>query len=657
MEIVNTVKDGLHIDNNVYDQPQNTMRLNMNGIITNTGGNNYKWATMKGTVQTFTLGMLDKYMAHCLIRDRQFIFTYDSTNALVKLWEVTASGYTGTLVLKWTVQNADFNFLWYYPIRRIFGFYENDEIQRIYWTDFNNQPRVVNVENFPTDNKFIEFFPVINHVYGSLTKADVASGGSLKAGSWFFAWRYYTNDGYYTDWSQLSNPVFVTADNPGTSYDSYQNMQGRAPDENTYKRITIEVQTIDNDYPSIQVCAFYSNDYNVSIPGAIFYDGDITSETMQFTIRGNENLGTVTIDDLILTSLTLTNIKDFDIAKKKNVVSCMNERDELSLESYIEASIIVSHREVPLDYLGYPNQISSFAEPKSLFGLTPASFDRTNHTLRRGCWYEAITNLVWYSNTPHGPGNIQNVAAGQIFQIPTTTSACDWDSGDFKAVVVRRKYTRVLTTSIYETEYLEGDYPDFKSQKVARWYRSYPQGETVRLGILFFDLSGRPFFVRHLRNTDNTYGPGDVNIPKRSVSNTMLKLGQGTAVGTDDELYQFASANLQYLIVGDIDITDIKDQISGFMIVRAPIIRQYEAMGVLVPTRLDGPDIYSYPALYSYTTVPNSYYGCYDFYCPEDMFSFKGFSIQTGDELENIQYCHPYDRNENVDIGGCHYIG
>jgi hypothetical protein len=137
----------------------------------------------------------------------------------------------------------------------------------------------------------------------------------------------------------------------------------------------------------------------------------------------------------------------------------------------------------------------------------------------------------------------------------------------------------------------------------------------------------------------------------------MLKLGQGTAVGTDDELYQYASANLQYLIVGDIDITDIKDQISGFMIVRAPIIRQYEAMGVLVPTRLDGPDIYSYPALYSYTTVPNSYYGCYDFYCPEDMFNFKGFSIQTGDELENIQYCHPYDRDENVDIGGCHYIG
>ena len=137
MEIVNTVKDGLHVDNNVYDQPENTMRLNINGIITNTGGNNYKWSTMKGHVQTFTLGMLDKYMAHCLIRDRQFIFTYDSTNELVKLWEVTSSGYIGALSLKWTVPNTIFNFSWDFPIRRIIGFYENYETQRIYWSDGN----------------------------------------------------------------------------------------------------------------------------------------------------------------------------------------------------------------------------------------------------------------------------------------------------------------------------------------------------------------------------------------------------------------------------------------------------------------------------------------------------------------------------------------
>jgi hypothetical protein len=657
MEIVNTIKDGLHLDNNVYDQPENTMRLNMNGVITNVGGNNYKWSNIKGNAITFSLGSLDKYMAHCIIRDRQFIFTYDDSGELVKLHEITLSGYTGILTTLWTISNTEFNFSWDYPIRRIFGFYESSLIQRIYWSDFNNQPRCINIANLPSDNKFIDFFPVIDHVYGSMTKADVLPGGNLLAGSYFFAWRYYTDDGYYSDWSQLSNPVIVTADSPGTTYDSYQEMQGRAPDENTSKLITIEVQTIDTDYKNIQVCAFYSNDYNISIPGRIFYDGETTSGIMEFTIRGNENLGTVTIDDLIISTIRFDNFKDSDVAKKKNVVACINEREELDIPAYMSVGITTSIRELPLDYLGYPDPISSGVEPKALFGLKSASTDRASNILRRGCWYEAQTNLVWYNNTPHGAGNIQNVTAGDIFQIPMNSVVADWDSGDFKAIVLRRKYTRVGFPSEYEFEYLEDDYPDFKSQKVSRWYRSYPQGEKVRLGVLFFDLTGRPFYVRHLRNTDiGPYGPGDVNIPRRDITNPMLVLAQKTGSGAN-EWYQYASANLQHIIVSDLDITDIKDQISGFMIVRAPIIRQYEAMGVLVATFLNVNDVFSYPGLYGYEAHTDKYYGCYDFYCPEDLFGFKGFSIQPGDELENIIYCRSYIGNESTTSGGVDFEG
>jgi hypothetical protein len=384
MEIVNSIKDGLHLDNNVYDQPEHTMRLNMNGIITNIGGNNYKWSNIKGNALTFSLGMLDKYMSHCLIRDRQFIFTYDSTNELVKLWEVTASGYTGTLSLKWTVSNSDFNFSWEYPIRKMFGFYENEETQRIYWTDFNNMPRCINVENLPSDNKFIDFFPIINHVYGYMSKASVLAGGNVKAGTVFFVWRFYTEDGYYTDWSYLTNPTFVTADLPGSSLDSYQNMQGRSPDENTFKRITIGINQIDIDYSFIQVAAFYSNDYNVSIPGAIFYDGDITSANMEFTFRGNENLGSVTIDDLITSTIVIDKLKDFDIAKKKNVISCLVEREELPLESYVEANMYVGTFHIPLDVSRYPGQVTSYADPKSLVYVTSPTYDALYNVLRRG---------------------------------------------------------------------------------------------------------------------------------------------------------------------------------------------------------------------------------------------------------------------------------
>jgi len=647
MEIVNTVKEGLHMDNNVYDQPDNTMRYNLNGVITNVGGKNYKWTSVKGNALSFVLIEPDEFMSYCAIRDRLFIMTLNQSDQLVKIYEVTLLNNAGTLSLRWTGDNTQLNLSFNHPIRRMFGFYENEETQRIYWTDFYNSGRVINIENLPSDNKFIEFFPIIDHIYGSLTKVSIAAGGSVLAGSLFFAWRYYTDDGYYTDWSYLSNPVIVTADSPGNYIDDYQNMQGRASDENTGNKVTVEISDIDIDYSSIQVCVFYSNDYNLYVPGSIFYEGEITNAIMSFIYSGTENIGSVIIDDLISSTIRLEKFKDFDLAKKRNVIADIVEREELDLNSFIEADISVADHHVPLDFSNYPGRMTDPSDNKSLVYITSSSEDESMNVIRRGCWHQALTNLVWYDNTPHGPGNIHNVTAGDIFYVPEDAVVADMVSGTFKFIIVTRKYIKADTTPVYETEDLDGEYCDFKSQKVSRKLRSYPQGETIRLGILFLDKTGRPFFVRHLRNTNVTYGLGDTNIPKRSPSNKMLTL----SMNTGEEIYATATANLKHLVVDGIDVTDIKDKIGGFMIVRTPIIHQYEAMGILVPTKLDGNDVYSYPGLFAHVAPASTYYGCYDFYCPEDLFSFKGFAIQSDDELENIQYCKSYYPDEAVTTG------
>jgi len=36
----------------------------------------------------------------------------------------------------------------------------------------------------------------------------------------------YTDDGYYSDWSYLFNPITVTGSSPGTTVDDYQAYQG-----------------------------------------------------------------------------------------------------------------------------------------------------------------------------------------------------------------------------------------------------------------------------------------------------------------------------------------------------------------------------------------------------------------------------------------------
>ena len=890
MEISTKIKDGVHMDNNVYDQPDFTMRDSMNGIITDNGNGYYKWSNIKGNVISFSFAAGDKYMSHCLIKDRLFVFTlrseqtirdiygkqynwyaatdprnimntgwhvpgfldwnvlviylddnvggklketgiikwdtpntgatnevgfnaiaagnryidlhtgdgfdsrgvfgdfqttdefdeytgisiyldYDSDTIFmasfdkycgmnirgvkdstllshgqtgtytgndgkvygticigtqewmsenlaetmynngdlipevtnntawqiitsgafcyynnlsgdvtipetVNLWEVKLSNNVGALILKWTELNSIINLSFEWPIRTMIGFYENEEIQRIYWNDFHNQQRTINVKSvttypglIPIDNKFIEFYPIINKVYGSLTHSGLSIGGSCKAGTLFFVWRYYTTDGYYSDWSHLSNPIAVIGGTPGSTVDGYQEYQGDAPDYNTSQKVTITISDIDTDYDNIQVAVFYSNDYNIAIPGEIFYDGAIIHDHMDFVYYGSANLGTVTLDDLILSTVKIDTVKEDTIAKKQNVISCLTERPDLvGVGSSVNASITIEVKGMPIDVTGYPGKMTSTVDSKALFGLISSN---TDTALRRGQWYRADTEVHYYdpSVSLFVP---QIVTIGSYFYIPLAPNSVTWTSGTFTAVVLKKKYLKVTGVSggdintdyVFEYEDLDGEHYDWKSEKVCKWYKSYPHGETIRLGILFFDKTGRPFFARRLTNINTT--DGDTVIPIRSVSNNILSLSDFNVVDTHG-YWKDAAARLQYLKVSGLDLTDILNanpDIGGFMIVRCPIIHQYLGMGLIMPTYLGGAnpnDVHAFSGFFDSSSgtdhYANNYFKCYDFICPEDLFNFKDFVLQPGDELENTIYLTPYNKGEVTIFGGDNFWG
>lgn len=654
MEISTKIKDGVHLDNNVYDQPENTMRDSLNGIITDNSNGYYKWSNIKGNSLSFGFPVDDRYMAHCLIKDRLFVITLNTVSQLVKIHEITLLNNIGTVILKLTMNNSDMNMSFEWPIRTIWGFYENENIQRIYWSDWHNSPRCLNMGPFGStvtvDPKFMNFVPVIDKLYGEITNTTITSGGSLKAGTYFFAWRYYTNDGYYTDWSYITNPIQVTFGTPGLGYEAYQRYEGSAPNFNTGNKITIELSDIDNDYDNIQICAFYSNDYNIAEPGFIFYDGEITGAVMTVSFIGTENAGTVVIDDLIETTLNIEKLKDSVTAKKQNVIACIDERAELSYPASLQADIQVGISHIPLDMFGYLDKMTHGGDVKSLHGVWNCDYDESHYFLRRGQWYKAITQVVWND----GGGNI-TVPINNVFYVGESLGTVTYISGTFQACVVTKKYLKaggisgadINTNYSFKCELLGNEFYDWKSHKVSKTYKSYPQGETVRVGVLFFDKTGRPFFVRHLYNTNLTYGPCDTVIPKRSNTNPMLTLSQWFNVGTDG-YYQNAVANLQHLKISNLDITDVADKIGGFMIVRSPIIHQYIGMGVLLPTYLHNNDVYAFPGFWNYGSFLNNYFGCYDLFCPEDLFNLKDFSIQENDEIENIVYLDPYARGETT---------
>lgn len=674
MEIVNKIIGGVHSDNDPNYQPENTMRNSLNGVIMDAGEGNYIWQTIKGTKYSFALEDFLKIMSWCIIRDRFIIIVLDILNNTVGFLELDIdSTGVATQTLLWTGSNTDLNLSLDHPIRAMFGFYESQEIQRIYWTDYYNNPRTLNIgyadpanKLVTIDAKFLPFSPEITQAYGKFKLDAIISGGYLKAGSYFFAWRY-NHENYYSDWSYLSNPVNLAPGNAGATPDTYQAFEGAAPDEITNKAIRFDINGLDADYSSIQVAVFYSNDYNSAEPGVIFYDGDLTGTDMTFLYLGNENAGILTMDELIEVSVVIERCKDMTPIKKRNTIAHVKLRDELdfsganteSKNNMVDCEMTLAARDIILDVTGYPTTIPWAAGEKGLFQSPLGAYVKlTSTTMYSGIQYQGVgTGGANYTGA--GGGAITWVN-DEIFSLPTGADTGTLTSGVCEPVIALKKYKKASASgtpiwSDYEWDVtsLIGEFLDFKSPVVSNLIRSNPSGETIRYGLLCFDLTGRPFYVRWLKNKDVTLGLGDPVMGKRSA--IPLTSGYDLQTPADGDYYNQLNGKSIGVNFSNIDLTDVIDQISGFMIVRAPIVHQYIGSGLIGFTYEtvfgSGSKIYSNPGWRAAISDASRYDGTYTFYSPEDIFGLKGFSIQPGDNLEAMRYYIPYRASQTATAG------
>lgn len=138
----NEVKEGLHRDFEEIDQPAGTYRESLNGDIYRIGDNRFGWKTKKGTLYSLsiTAGQIPIYGIPII--DKLFIFSVSVTGyseiGIVFLDEVNGSTY---FILN---NDSRLNFSKDHPIKG-HGEKENEFIERLYWKDNYNNPRVLNV--------------------------------------------------------------------------------------------------------------------------------------------------------------------------------------------------------------------------------------------------------------------------------------------------------------------------------------------------------------------------------------------------------------------------------------------------------------------------------------------------------------------------------
>jgi len=222
--------------------------------------------------------------------------TQNNTQKLGQVWELVYDEINKSSTVK-LLYNNYINLSKEFPIAptACLGRYELPSIQRIYWSDFNNPVRSLNVK----DKNTLATEPTLLNLKASVkmsmpTLYNILDSGAtnnlIASTAYYLSYRLVKNNSEITNYSVMSNPVFVTTQKTTdfiSGQDNYCSLSGSTGSVN--KSIVWEINGVDTSYDSIELIIVIQ-DHNT--PGFYkIYKYDTLSingqETIQTTFKNN----------------------------------------------------------------------------------------------------------------------------------------------------------------------------------------------------------------------------------------------------------------------------------------------------------------------------------------------------------------------------------
>lgn len=501
-------------------------------ISTDTGESIGGWTNIKGNKVSFVIpssGFFNslpwtasnpEIIGYTTIRNRIIIFVADDSDSKGWIYDVQYNTATreilpGFPVLKY--YNGALNFEKNWPIEAL-GRYETDCVQRVYWTDYNNYFRTINLEDpdlatTPVGN--IDIFPNLEYTQPLL---KVISSGSLATGEYQVAYRLITTDGKETLISPPGNLIHIVSDSETLSQSAQYNGDGPASNSGKAIQIDIDVSTYIGTFNEVEFIVIY-HETLTSTPNVLSVEkqtltGSSTAtfiytgtegttfpiELLTFTIKNHpfKTPKTITQKD---SSLVIANIKGSSISVQDLLES--PETFDARTARYLNDGI-----SLPYPLTGTPEEI----ETKKLKNAFNSSVDATLYPTRPtvGFNQDAHWDDDWQNNkqfkyksdgiTLGGEGpNISYKFHLEAFTLdgdnPTVGFANVSNTPDF---IFSHDFNDGYGT------YTNTTFPNFASPFLSGLMRGYKRGETYRFGIIFYTLKGEATFVEYI---------GDIKFP------------------------------------------------------------------------------------------------------------------------------------------------
>ena len=251
------------------------------------------------------ISIFGRYAGHCIAGKYLVLFTHDHYNDINYIYrlEVNSQGCEGILLYE-----GKLGIKYYNNVEALY-YYESEDVQKVYWVDSENPPRVINImaeSNYHRLDTQFDFTPTTNTLPRVKIKKDYNGVGLFPSGTIQYFLSYYNKHGAET------GIVFSSA----LQYLSLED-RGAKADEVVTCSFDINISNIDTSFDYVRIYSAKRTSKNGPIELNIVADVQITGSKISIT---DSNISQETVDPNILYYIGGTSFIAGTLAQKNDTL-------------------------------------------------------------------------------------------------------------------------------------------------------------------------------------------------------------------------------------------------------------------------------------------------------------------------------------------------
>jgi hypothetical protein len=508
----------------------------------------------------------------------------DSFTDIGAIWKLSINNVTRESTLTLIYANY-LDFTKFHPIAptAVLGRYESGNLQRLYWTDFYNSIRTIEVTNpqlFALNPALISVFPGVTFELPLLK--EFTSGGTISPGTYELAYRLKKNAGQISNYSQTSNMVhYLGSEN--TAFVDYQG-GGSAT---SGRSIVWTLNNIDTAWDSMEFIILYRAT-KTDLP--VIYVTPEQNITNEFTLASiPDTWDIISLEEFLTLSSGFTHAKT--VETKDNILFWGNVKSikQKEISTIFDARAFRAKtsddEDIYIKGVGTPYTLATAIATPKTDDMINEYYDSLGEPGVNACYYKPNSTVLGgkglFVEYEFGTENIllcdlvvtqgdagsswmisglpivNNFSMRTGIGISTSENPIDLILGQTASI------PPLLPTDSEDQIYPLAGVGTSKNPFYTSVARSVQSEEIYRYGIQFFDLQSAPYFTEWI---------GDIKMPATSDLNTINRGTQSIAAGITDFrnsfLYNGQIWGQSIYVKFKIDVSSVAEYISGYQIVR-----------------------------------------------------------------------------------------